>query len=205
MLWILGIRPQAFSGEEPAWTGWYARAFVRVQPLRSCSFERADIDNARAATIGILQDQCEYHESNARRMKRLESRLEWIGLFFFLATVLVAVDHLFFHSAMLKCFVHHVLHGTGWDAHDIGIALGAILPALATATYGIRVIGDFEGSARRSERAHASLQNHIAALRQDPPNLDVLRRRARAAGEAMLGDVASWRLAVESRELAIPG
>ena len=78
---------------------------------------------------------------------------------------------------------------------------------LATATYGIRVIGDFEGIARRSERAHKSLQDQIKALSQNevPPDLDILRRRARAACEAMLGDVSSWRLAAESRGLAIPG
>ena len=38
---------------------------------------------------------------------------------------------------------------------DFGIWLSAVLPAFATATYGIRLIGDFEGSARRSERAGA--------------------------------------------------
>jgi hypothetical protein len=200
MLWVLGIRPRAFAGEEPTWTGWYARAMVRAQALRGGHLDRAAVDAARAATINILENQRDYHRSNARRMKRLERHLEWIGLIMFGATVLVAVDHLFFHEAVLRC----LLHG-GLPANRVAIALSAILPAFATATYGIRVIGDFEGIAKRSERSIERLEDHIAALRQDPPDLDILRQRARAAGEAMLGDVSSWRLAVESRGLAIPG
>jgi hypothetical protein len=204
MLWVLGIRPRVFAGEEPAWTGWYARAFVRVEPLRSCCFDHAEVDNARAATINILRDQCEYHAGSARRMKSLERRLEWIGFLLFVLTVAVAFDHWAFDGAHLHC-VFHILFHDAWPSHEVGIALSAVLPALATATYGIRVIGDFEGIAKRSERTHQSLKDHIAALRQDPPDLDVLRRRARTAGEAMLGDLSSWRLAAESRGLAIPG
>jgi hypothetical protein len=117
--------------------------------------------------------------------------------------VLAALDHLVFEGAVLHALVHAVSHDA--PAHEIGVALSAILPTFATATYGIRVIGDFEGIAKRSERTFESLDAHIAALRHDPPDLDILRRRARAAGDAMLGDLASWRLAAESRGLAIPG
>jgi hypothetical protein len=85
------------------------------------------------------------------------------------------------------------------------IAATAGLPALATATYGIRVIGDFEGIARRSQRTHAVLSRLIASIERDPLDLELLRARARAAADAMLGDVSSWRLAAESRPLAIPG
>jgi hypothetical protein len=206
MHWILGIRPRVFAGEEPAWTGWYARAIIRAQPPRSCHFRREQVDGARQATINILQDQCKYHQTTARRMKTLERRLEWIGLTLFVLTVLVALDHLLFREGLLHCALTTLGFHLGHEvANHAAIFLSAVLPAFATATYGIRVIGDFEGIARRSERTHESLNGHIMALRQDPPSLDVLRRRARAAGEAMLGDVSSWRLAAESRGLAIPG
>jgi hypothetical protein len=206
MLWILGIRPSAFAGEEPAWTGWYVRALVRAQPLRSCIFDSGRVEGARTATVNILRDQCKYHEGNAHRMKRLEHHLEGIGLLLLVLTGLVALDHFVSHGAYLDDLLHRYFDHP-WHAHEVGIALSAILPALATATYGIRVIGDFEGIAKRSERAHKSLNDQIKALNQSPasPDLDVLRRRARAAGEAMLGDVSSWRLAAESRGLAIPG
>jgi len=84
-------------------------------------------------------------------------------------------------------------------------AIAAGLPALATATYGIRVIGDFEGVARRSERTHMALETVIKAIGKDTLDLALLRARARSAADIMLGDVSSWRLAAESRTLAIPG
>ena len=39
-LWALGLRPAFFPGEEPAWTGWYARAVVRMQGLRAGNLNR---------------------------------------------------------------------------------------------------------------------------------------------------------------------
>ena len=40
-LWALGARPASFPGEEPTWTGWYARAIVRAQGLRNVTFAPA--------------------------------------------------------------------------------------------------------------------------------------------------------------------
>jgi hypothetical protein len=203
LLWAVGTRPRAFISGEPAWTGWYVRAMVRVESLRSCAFDPAELDNARKATIEMLRGQHKYHETNEDRMKKLAYRLEKAGEVLFVLTLLVALDHLLLHGKYLNCIIHNLFHTQ--NHQSIGTWLSAVLPAFATATYGIRVIGDFEGSAKRSEHASEALSIHIAALRQDPSDLEVLRYRARLAGEAMLGEVSSWRLAVESRGLAIPG
>ena len=79
------------------------------------------------------------------------------------------------------------------------------VPALATATYGIRVIGDFAGISRRSERTRHGLAMLVARIDASEPNLHHLWARGRAAADVMLGDVAGWRLSAESRGLAIPG
>ena len=84
-------------------------------------------------------------------------------------------------------------------------ALAAGLPALATASYGIRVIGDLEEIAQRSDRTYKSLRRLITAVKHDALALNRLRNRARSAAEVMLGDVSSWRVATESRTLNIPG
>jgi hypothetical protein len=83
-------------------------------------------------------------------------------------------------------------------------ALSASLPALASALYAIRIIGDFGGIARRSERTLVALKTLRKAAERDADDLRALRVHARAAAEVMLGDVASWRLATESRALDIP-
>jgi hypothetical protein len=199
MFWILGTQPPAFFGEEPAWTGWYARAMIRQQGMRSGRLDREGMSEARTAMLAILEHQHEYHRDNACRMKRRESLLEWIGLIFFGGTLLVALAHIW--TAELASLLHLDVH----SHHNILIMLSAILPALATASYGIRIIGDFEGIAKRSERTEQGHKRVIEALLRDPADLMLFRARAQIVADAMLGDVASWRLSTESRGLAIPG
>jgi hypothetical protein len=93
-----------------------------------------------------------------------------------------------------------------WEATpEIAVWLSAALPSLATATYGVRVIGDFEGTVHRNEHTARSIKQLVAAIQQDPPDFALLRARARTAADVLLGDVQSWRLSAESRGLAIPG
>jgi hypothetical protein len=194
-LWTLGTRPKSFFGREPAWTGWYARALVREQSLRSTVLDETELSAARTVLLALLADQCAYHHTTAVRMGKLERRLERFGLLLFFLTALTAVIFL---------LASHLVEVNERAAFFVTV-LAASLPALATATYGIRVIGDFEGIARRSERTHEALKKLIDAINHDPLTLDRLRARARGAAEAMLGDVSSWRIAAESRSLNIPG
>jgi hypothetical protein len=195
-LWVLGLRPATFAGEEPTWTGWYARAIVRAQGMRAGALEVSALEACRATLIAVLLAQCDYHKSSADRMGSMERRLEWVGVILFVLTLVTA--GLFLAAILAGVLV------TPWVAYLV-TALAAGLPALATATYGIRVIGDFEGVARRSERTHLALERVIKALGDDTLDFALLCARARAAADIMLGDVSSWRLAAESRTLAIPG
>jgi hypothetical protein len=196
-LWALGLRPTTFPAEEPAWTGWYTRAIVREQGMRPAILDAAGLQQGRATLRSLLADQCSYHRSTEKRMEKMERRLELIGAVLFILTLLA-----------LFVFVLTVLVDVPLRARIsfavTGIAAG--FPALGTATFGIRVIGDFDGIARRSKRTYEVLQRIIDAIdAEDPPSLTALRARARAASDIMLGDVSSWRLAAESRTLAIPG
>ncbi len=204
-LWALGSRPISFPGEEPSWTGWYVRALVRQQGLRSGSLAAADWGAAKDMLTSMLSDQCRYHKDvTLPRMKSLNERLEVVGGILFYTTLVVAAGYLvfagysFFAGNPLSESVDELLK------HCVAVA-SAALPAIATALYGIRINGDFEGIAHRSGRTHVALVNLLSRIRDDKPDLNVLRSRAHAAAEAMLGDVASWRLAAESRGLAIPG
>jgi len=212
VLWTLGARPTSFSGREPVWTGWYARAIVREQGLRTGVFNEDTLSVARSTLLALLHDQCAYHRTTHARMEKLETRLEFIGLILFSATALTAAAFLLF--VLGGCEIVKDEKVTFWAT-----ALAAGLPALATASYGIRVIGDFEGIARRSERTYKALKQLIEAIEHDALTLrqlitavkhdalalNRLRNRARSAAEVMLGDVSSWRVATESRTLNIPG
>ena len=195
LFWILGAQPPAFFGEEPAWTGWYARAIIREQGMRRGRLDRDGMSAARAAMLHVLEQQHEYHRSNARKMKRREVGLERVGQVFFVATLLLAVVH-----GTTGHFLDHIPYHK-----EILIMLGVILPTAATASYGVRVIGDFEGISKRSERTELGQLRVIEALLRDPSDLILFRARAQVIADAMLGDVSSWRLSAESRDLAIPG
>ena len=205
LLWIVGLRPAAAAGAEPTWTGWYARAVVRAQGLRHGRLDDGGLGAARAAVSGLINDQCGYHAATAQRMHRLEHRLERAGLACFVLTVVVALSYL----AVKLPDLTGAGEGHGESLADsfgiIVAALTAGLPALATATYGIRVIGDFAGISRRSQRTHQGLAAVVGRIEAEAPSLHPLRARVRSAADAMLGDVAGWRLSAESRGLAIPG
>ena len=130
---------------------------MRAQGLRHGRLDGGGLGAARAAVSGLLTDQCGYHEATSGRMHRLEHRLERAGLACFVLTVVVALGYL---AAKLPDLTGGG-EGHGESLADsfgiIVAALTAGLPALATATYGIRVIGDFAGISRRSERTRRGL------------------------------------------------
>ena len=77
------------------------------------------------------------------------------------------------------------------------------MPAIATACYGIRLLGDFEETAQRSERVRERLTKLKNFIETEAPSLAELRTRARQASATMLQDVESWRVSVESRNLSV--
>ncbi len=207
LLWMVGLRPAMPAGAEPTWTGWYARAVVRAQGLRHGRLDGDGLRAARAAVSGLIADQCAYHGVTAKRMHGLEHRVERAGLTCFVLTIVAALAYLAVKLPDLGGGGEGHGHGESL-ADSFGVVVAALtagLPALATATYGIRVIGDFAGIGRRSERTRRGLDALIAEIDGEQPNLHHLRARVRKAAEVMLGDVAGWRLSAESRGLAIPG
>jgi len=238
-LWALGLRSATFfAGEEPTWTGWYARAIVRSQGMRRgrlsgqgltdarCVMAKLLEGDARRQNPGLLEHQSDYNKSTAGRMTTMEQRLEKVGALLFGTTAFVAFVYLVafvgtwlieYSSAeiqsnclqQLAAWVSEHLLRVREPGEQIITALTAGLPALATATYGIRIIGDFEGAAHRTGRTYSTLEHLIERIKMDEKDgkadLMVLRARANAAAKTMLGDVQSWRLGAESRGLAIPG
>jgi hypothetical protein len=219
--WAVGIWPGTFTGPEPTWGGWYARALMREQPPLQGRLDRKTLASYRAALIRVLREQSDYHEATARSLRHLNVWMEWAGVVLLVCSLALAglyalgnscalvaelaAWHLATDAAVGACEAHwlRIPFADSW-ANYIAV-LGVILPAFATASYGIRVIGDFDDTAERSRRSSEALKWLIDALEQDDEELALMRARTYAAGDVMLGEVQSWRLAAESRALAIPG
>lgn len=177
------------------WTSWLARAYLRGAAMPEGRLDQFGLRQAKQSLIAVIEDQSRHHKANAVRMKKLEHRLERLGEVFFFTTLLVAVLYLVAVMFGLK---------VAYDWKYLVTALTAGLPALGTAVYGIRLIGDFETISERSEQVHQNLATIVDVIHasDDPAKL---RGCAQSAHEIMLSDVENWKTAVESRGLAIPG
>jgi hypothetical protein len=191
--WRLGVWPHNLAFHQPAWTGWYMRAILREMPVYSRDLS-ASLRDAKAVLWNMIDDQIDYHRRTMAEMKHLDHCLEIVGMVCLVVTVTVAV--VFFIGGIFLF---------DWELSNrdeaVITALAVFLPALATAAYGIRLIGDFEDSVHRSGHTLALLEALDRNLEKSVDNLPELRTCARLAADAMLADVESWRVAVESRNL----
>lgn len=197
VFWPLGMRSSTlFSTQEPTWMGWYSRAVIRWQGIRSAELNAEALADIHQGLDRALTEQCRFHEKNRLVMHRLDRRLEHFGLVLFILTL----------AALLLHFASAYFHLLESDSNKhLMVALTAGLPALGSAVYGIRMIGDFDGIAKRSERTHTALTKLIALSANEPVELRTLCARGSDAADIMLGDVETWRLSVESRPLTMPG
>jgi hypothetical protein len=197
LIHTVGSRPSLPFGDAPAWTTWYVRAMVREAGLRNAVLDQNALTALQQAIISLLRDQRAYHQATARRFKALHDRLAGVGKWLFYFTLSISIT-----AFVITWFV---VHDVPHDVRRWIFVFSAGLPALGAASYGVRVIGDFDGTAARSSRMVVQLEGLIRGLHSSTPSFESLRDIGHRAAEILQGDVASWRLVVESRELDMPG
>ncbi len=189
--WLLGAWPASLKPGQAAWPGWYARAIAREQPLFSGDLGDL-LHEARDVLRALVGEQLSYHTGNAARLEWRDRIFEWLGL----ALLLLSLSN----NALY--LVGRFAHWSIIAEYDLwGLAAAIFLPAAATASYGVRLFGDFEDLARRSRRTASQLEALNTRLVGEP-DLASLRALADQAARAMLSDLDAWRVAVESRRLS---
>jgi len=186
-----GTEANPISGR---WVEWYAAAVWRAVGCPSGRIERGKVA-LLAETIATheLQPQIGYHRSTARQAERLDERLEVFGYTLFaLALIGCVVLILGFWIAP-----DWVKHNSSWFTF-----LSAGLPAIGTAIFGIRVQGDYVGSAMRSEQT-ARVLEQIAERLQGESNLPRAADLSEQAARAMLADLDEWRLLNQQHNLSV--
>ena len=179
--------------DQRRWTEWYAAGMWRA--MRSPSgMIRDPARLAKALNEHELAPQIAYHHHAAHQAEALDHRLHLIGLGLFSATV-------------IGCFVLIIGYfvASDWVAANakIFVILSAGLPAVGTAIFGVRVQGDFAGTAQRSLSTATRLEASVA----EATGAIELTRAADVFEEAarfMLADLGEWQLSHEQRELVIP-
>ncbi|HXH00258.1 MAG TPA: hypothetical protein VNI79_07585 [Sphingomicrobium sp.] len=197
---LLGIAaPDApGSATEPVarrWTDWYAAGVWRTMGCPS-----GQLDQSRAAALARaigeheLAPQIAYNRSSAEQVERLDQRLETLGGALFAATLLGCV-----------VLIAGLILAPGWTAEHskVFVLLSAGLPALGTAIFGIRVQGDFAGTALRSQATADLLERIADDLGKAGPDLARSADLTEQAARVMLADLGQWRLVNQQHELAV--
>jgi len=173
--------------------GRYAAALARVQePL---FLDLAD-GVAADALVAEVAGQAAWNEATSRRLHLAAHRIQRFGEVLFVIVLAAAV-------LWLGVFAASPDGAYALSAPLVAITAG--LPAIATASYGIRIILDLEGISSRTQRIAERLQALLARWETGPRTASALQGFARRASDIMLADVAAWRLLAEGRRLTIPG
>jgi len=194
---LIGPASRRAAGMPQRWPDWYAEAIWRDL---GCPSGRIDRDSAGSLNRDVvtteLTPQVDYHRATAHRMHTLEHRLHGVGNALFIATIVVCLGFIVGYFAAHDWTVAHA---------PLFTAITAGLPALGGAIYGIRVQGDFGGTASRSLKAAEDLARLRDALLADPPPpFAQAAALFEAAARVMLSDLPEWQLAYRQRGLAIP-
>ncbi len=176
------------------WIDWYAAAVWRAL---ACPDGRIDRNGATALARSIavheLAPQIDYHRGGAERMERFDGRLERIGTGLFVLTIVGCVV-----SLALAGFDPALSARMGnWMTF-----FSAGLPALGGALFGIRVQGDFHGSAARSLATAQLLAQIEHEMIGDRTRLNRAADLVEQAARAMFSDLGEWQLINAQHDLA---
>ena len=179
-----------------------ARAVARRLGLPTGVTDHAYLARVHADFIRLIDGQIGYLDVDAHRLHRLDHRLHRIGELLFALTATVCLVFLVIELAAVAVpALHHaVVPITVW-----GTVASAALPAIGAAIYGIRMQGDFSGTAERDEELGKRLRR-LRALSDDTlTSYDALRYRTDQVADLLTQDLSSWLHTYASRPLALPG
>lgn len=177
-----------------SWVDWYAAGIWRSVGIPSGRLD-TDVTGLTAFVVAEdIQPQIAYHRASAAAISHLDHRLHSWG------TILFALSCLSCAAFIVAYLVSH-----DWTARHAAafVALSAGLPAIGTAFFGIRVQGDFAGTAARSLVTADHLAAIVAALEVPGIGLSRAADGTEAAARAMLADLGEWRLSHQQRQLEL--
>lgn len=198
------IRPINNIGGTPTqtWIAWYVRASLREISPPTAVIDQCALEAAIDVTMSEeIDSQLSYHRENARLLHLLDHRLERAAEVALWATIASGTLYLLAFG----------LYVQGWQlAADLykplATLLGATLPVVGAAIFGIRATGDFRSSAQQSRRMVAELEQLARSLnaRRGSPDRQSVRRLLGQVSLTLSDDLRIWRLIYSERELT-PG
>ena len=177
------------------WIDWYAAGVWRAMACPDGAIGAGDAHSlARAVSGHELAPQIRYHRGSAARMEQFDQRLDRVGTALFVLTILVSVASI---VALLVAPAWAARMGNWFTFFSAG------LPAVGGALFGIRVQGDFDGSAARSLATAETLEQIATELEADGTGLTRAADLVEQASRSMLADLGEWRLINAQYDLTV--
>lgn len=177
-----------------SWVDWYAAGMWRSIGMPDGELAADVVTLTHTVIAREIMTQVAYHANSSVTVHRLDHRLHRAGTFLF------AVSCLSCAAFIVAYLIDH--DWTVAHAPDF-VALSAGLPAIGTAFFGIRVQGDFAGTAARSGITSEHLAAVAAALEAEPAALSRTADGLETVARAMVADLGEWRLSHQQRQLEL--
>ncbi|TPG46455.1 DUF4231 domain-containing protein [Sphingomonas glacialis] len=179
-----------------------ARAVARRLGMPAVVVDDIYLTRVHADLLRLLDGQIAYLDGDAHRMHRLEHRLHRVGGLLFGLTATICLVFLVIELAAVAV---PALHGAVEPITIWGTVSSAALPAIGAAIYGIRMQGDFAGTAERDEELAGQLRRVRALCGATLTSYDALRHRTDQIADLLTQDLSSWLQTYVSRPLVLPG
>jgi hypothetical protein len=176
--------------------GRFVRDQFREAGLPVLHLDAAGLGKAKAVFLALARAQEGYHANAQRRAHRAKFWAEGIGFVAFAGALLCCVVSL--------GQIYIMEHPSAWGKIALGVA-AIVLPALGSASLGIRVFGDYGGVMRRSKEGEAFFKAIVTRLQNDPLDWRHLRARALDIAQFSRGELGHWRILAQNHPLDLPG
>jgi hypothetical protein len=200
--------PKYLSAGDPkgTWMYWHYLALRREIGIVGGEFSPVYLNSVRSfldSNAGI-RGQIDYHENNADRLEKLDSRFRDVGGGLFAAAIVAA-------CIALVIWWKDTHHGDVPISREIIVGLIATsAPAFGAALAGIRTQAEFE---RVKKRSHAMLQTlrrickELTARDQGREKISyaALNLIVAEGGQLMVDELLDWRIVFKDRPLPEPG
>jgi len=176
---------------------WYVRAAERAVALPSVVVNRDYLAQCLTDISSVVEDQIRFHETTARRSKRIEGRLH-------IAEIVLLALTLTFCGLHLIGLWSHFLHDESLSPY---LTMGcAFFPALGAALAGIAYQAEFRRVEKRSEsmlenlnsiRMQLASLHNVVRTQVDVPQTQLSRRVLAVAGDTaglFVHEVLDWRV-----------
>ena len=191
-----------------SWMAWYVRAVERALGLPTVVVDKKHLVECLTDLLEILEDQIDYHKTNAARCHKIEHRLHTSGILFLILTLIACGLHL------IPAVIPGV-HFPVWLPNLLTFCCG-FFPAMGAALAGIINQGEFLRIAKRSEAMKIqleSLKSQTNCLKEqifssvDLSDYQFSSKAVQLAGDVahlMVYEVLDWRVVFLDRPLIPP-